>query len=130
MTPGYAPFEQYTTSAEQGPWTDIYSLAGVLYFAVTGQSPPDAITRMKSDTLAQGLGTARMRYSTPLVDAIGWGLALEDANRPRTVGQWREALFGQRRPNQPFAAASPKPQGVPVAVKTSTSATAPGHPPR
>ncbi len=130
VTPGYAPFEQYTTSAEQGPWTDIYSLAGVLYFAVTGQSPPDAITRMKSDTLAQGLGTARMRYSTPLVDAIGWGLALEDVNRPRTVGQWREALFGQRRPNQPPASASAKPQAVPAAVKTSTSATAAGAPPK
>lgn len=130
VSPGYAPFEQYTTTAEQGPWSDIYSLAGVLYFAVTGQSPPDAITRMKADTLAQGLGTARMRYSTPLVDAIGWGLALEEVNRPRTVAQWREALFGQRRPNQPLAAASAKPQAVPAAVKTSTAAKAPGAPPK
>jgi serine/threonine protein kinase len=130
VTPGYAPFEQYTTSSEQGPWTDIYSLAGVLYFAVTGQTPPDAITRMKADTLAQGLGTARMRYSTPLVDAIGWGLALEEANRPRTVGQWRDALFGQRRPNQPLAAGSAKPQAVPAAVKASTAATAPAAPPK
>ena len=70
VSPGYAPFEQYTTSAEQGPWSDIYALAGVLYFAVTGQSPPDAISRMKSDSLAQGLGAARLRYSAPFVDAI------------------------------------------------------------
>jgi serine/threonine protein kinase len=130
VSPGYAPFEQYTTTAEQGAWTDIYSLAGVMYFAVTGQSPPDAITRMKADTLAQGLGTARMRYSNPLVDAIGWGLALEEVNRPRTVGQWREALFDQRRPNQPLASASAKPQAVPAAVKTSTAATAPGAAPK
>ncbi len=96
VSPGYAPFEQYTTSAEQGPWSDIYSLSGVLYFAATGQSPPDAITRMKSDALTQGLGGARMRYSGPFVDAIGWGLALEEAGRPRNVSQWREVLFGQR----------------------------------
>jgi serine/threonine protein kinase len=96
VSPGYAPFEQYTTSAEQGPWSDIYSLSGVLYFAVTGQSPPDAITRMKSDALTQGLGGARMRYSGPFVDAIGWGLVLEEAGRPRNVSQWREVLFGQR----------------------------------
>ena len=108
VSPGYAPFEQYTTSAEQGPWSDIYSLAGVLYFAVTGQSPPDAISRMKADTLAQGLGTARMRYSASLVDAIGWGLALEEANRPRSVGEWREALFGQRNPTQPVPTAKPQ----------------------
>ena len=44
VSPGYAPFEQYTTTAEQGPWSDIYSLSGVLYFAVTGQPPPDAST--------------------------------------------------------------------------------------
>ena len=96
VSPGYAPFEQYTTSAEQGPWSDIYSLSGVLYFAVTGQSPPDAITRMKSDALTQGLGAARMRYGGPFVDAIGWGLALEEGARPRNVSQWREVLFGQR----------------------------------
>ncbi|HTS54635.1 MAG TPA: protein kinase [Burkholderiales bacterium] len=96
VSPGYAPFEQYTTSAEQGPWSDIYSLSGVLYFAVTGQSPPDAITRMKSDALSQGLGGARLRYSGPLVDAIGWGLALEEGSRPRNIAQWREVLFGQR----------------------------------
>jgi serine/threonine protein kinase len=105
VSPGYAPFEQYTTSAEQGPWSDIYSLSGVLYFAVTGQSPPDAITRMKSDALTQGLGGARMRYSGPFVDAIGWGLVLEDAGRPRNVSQWREVLFGQRpMASQPIAA--------------------------
>ncbi len=103
VSPGYAPFEQYTTSAEQGPWSDIYSLSGVLYFAATGQSPPDAITRMKSDALSQGLGGARMRYSGPFVDAIGWGLALEEAARPRNVSQWREVLFGQR----PMAATQP-----------------------
>ena len=39
VSPGYAPFEQYTTSAEQGPWSDIYSLSGVLYFAVDRSEP-------------------------------------------------------------------------------------------
>jgi hypothetical protein len=122
VSPGYAPFEQYTTSAEQGPWSDIYSLAGVFYFAVTGQSPPDAITRMKADNLAQGLGAARMRYSTPLVDAIGWGLALEEAKRPRTIGQWRDALFGQRSPNKAAPTQVVKPQ-APAAPKPAATAT-------
>ena len=63
---------------------------------MTGQPPPDAISRMKSDTMAKGLGAARMRYSAHLVDAIAWGLAMEDTARPRTVAQWREVLFGQK----------------------------------
>jgi hypothetical protein len=109
VSPGYAPFEQYTTSAEQGPWSDIYSLSGVLYFAVTGQSPPDAITRMKSDALSQGLGAARLRYSGPFVDALGWGLELEEGSRPRNIAQWREVLFGQRALAPHAAAATAQP---------------------
>jgi hypothetical protein len=112
ISPGYAPFEQYTTSAEQGPWSDIYSLSGVLYFAITGQSPPDAITRMKSDALNQGLGAARMRYSAPFVDAVGWGLALEEGKRPRSIGQWREVLFGQRPMTAPVVAAQTSSPGA------------------
>ena len=61
--------------------------------------------------MAKGLGAARMRYSAHFVDAIAWGLAMEDTSRPRTVAQWREVLFGQRRPNQPPASASAKPSG-------------------
>jgi serine/threonine protein kinase len=121
VSPGYAPFEQYTTSAEQGPWSDIYSLSGVLYFAVTGQSPPDAITRMKSDALTQGLGAARMRYSGPLVDAIGWGLALEEGARPRSVPQWREVLFGQRAmAPQPMATVAAGAQPFPATAKIAS----------
>jgi serine/threonine protein kinase len=121
VSPGYAPFEQYTTSAEQGPWSDIYSLSGVLYFAVTSQSPPDAITRMKSDALTQGLGAARMRYSGPLVDAIGWGLALEEGARPRSVPQWREVLFGQRAvAPQPMATVAAGTQPFPATAKIAS----------
>jgi len=130
VSPGYAPFEQYTTSAEQGPWSDIYSLSGVLYFAVTGQSPPDAITRMKSDALTQGLGAARMRYSGPFVDAIGWGLALEEGARPRSVPQWREVLFGQRAMvPQPMATAAAGGQPFPATAKI-TSIPRTGQPAR
>jgi len=95
VSPGYAPFEQYTTSSQQGPWSDIYALGGVLFFAVTGHNPPDAITRMKTDTLPQALGAARMRYSGPFIDAITWGLVHEEAARPRRVDEWRDALLGQ-----------------------------------
>jgi serine/threonine protein kinase len=94
VSPGYAPFEQYTTSKQQGPWSDIYSLGGVLYFLVTGENPPDAITRMKGDTLSEQLAPARQHYSVGLIEAIEWSLALEDTERPREVAIWRNALVG------------------------------------
>ena len=47
-TPGYAAFEQ-STSARQGPWTDIYALAATLYHCITGAPPPSASDRMIDD---------------------------------------------------------------------------------
>lgn len=93
LTPGYAPFEQYTTSKKQGPWSDIYSMGGVLYFVITGRNPPDAITRMKGDTLAEQLAAVLDRYSPALIEAIEWALALEESARPADVATWRNALL-------------------------------------
>src|SRR3954468_8513346 len=49
FTPGYAAAEQYT-SAELGPWTDIYGISATLYHAITGKIPPSAIERIMKDT--------------------------------------------------------------------------------
>jgi len=57
MTPvikeGYAPLEQYSRQGEQGPWTDIYSMAATIYKAVSGQIPPPAMERFTNDALIE-----------------------------------------------------------------------------
>ena len=93
VTPGYAPFEQYSAGNEQGPWTDLYALGGVLFYAITGQNPPDAIKRMKVDSLPQMLASAQDRYSASLVKAIAWAMAIPEKERPASVSQWRKQLF-------------------------------------
>lgn len=51
VKPGFAPEEQYRNTREQGPWSDVYSVAASMYYCLTGQSPPDALERLKQDSL-------------------------------------------------------------------------------
>jgi len=95
LTPGYAPLEQYSSDGHQGPWSDIYAMAGVLYRALVNDNPPDAVSRMKGDTLPGKLAQARGRVSEPFLRAIEWALALDEKQRPQSVLDWKRALQGQ-----------------------------------
>jgi serine/threonine protein kinase len=93
LTPGYAPLEQYSKDGNQGPWTDIYSLAAVLFRAVVGDNPPDVVTRLKDDSVMQILGAARDRFSQRFLNAINHGIQVDEKKRPQTVPEWK-AMFG------------------------------------
>jgi serine/threonine protein kinase len=95
LTPGYAPLEQYSSNGHQGPWSDIYAMAGVLYRALVNDNPPDAVSRMKGDTLPGKLALARGRVSEPFLRAIEWALALDEKQRPQSIPDWKRALQGQ-----------------------------------
>lgn len=45
IKPGYSPEEQYRTRGDQGPHTDVYSMAATLYKTITGKTPPDSLKR-------------------------------------------------------------------------------------
>lgn len=98
VTPGYAPIEQYE-DGDQGPWTDIYAMGATLYWTVTGKKPPDAMDRAMvvgrggADPLEPATVAAKGRYSESFLKAIDWALALQAADRPQDIAQWRVALF-------------------------------------
>jgi serine/threonine protein kinase len=46
LTPAYAPLEQYGQVVTLTPATDLYALGATFYEAITGITPPDAISRL------------------------------------------------------------------------------------
>jgi serine/threonine protein kinase len=95
VSPGYAPFEQYHTQGRQGPWSDLYALAGVLYWMVVGSMPQEAPARIRADAMAPAVQAGdRSRFRPEFLAAIDWGLTPFEDQRPQSVAEWREALLG------------------------------------
>ncbi|MGE0700732.1 MAG: serine/threonine-protein kinase [Hyphomicrobiaceae bacterium] len=93
LSPGYAPFEQYSpTGKGQGPWTDIYAVAATFYQAITGSAPLDAPDRMMEDRSLPAAIAGRGRYSETFLEALDWALSPRPQSRPRSVAEWRDAL--------------------------------------
>jgi serine/threonine protein kinase len=98
VTPGYAPFEQYSSEGNNGPWSDIYGLGAVLYAAVTKERPREATERMaalvkgKPDPQIPAASRARSLFSDDLLSAIDWALKVQEQDRPQNVAEFRDAL--------------------------------------
>ncbi len=106
LKPGYAPIEQYASDAsmEQGPWTDIYALSAVMYFAIVKEAPTTSIARMIKDPLPPLQSRGLVKFSERFLTAIDKGLAVQAQDRPQTIDEFRKLLginaFGSgRRPS-------------------------------
>ena len=107
LTAGYAPIEQYSTGAEQGPPTDIYALAAVSYRVLTGDEVPSAPDRMISDAY-EPLAERRTGADRPWLAAIDYGLRLRPGDRPEDLEAWRAALGEDQAATSALSASLPE----------------------
>ena len=90
---GYAAPEQYDPCERQGSWTDIYGLCAVIYTAVTGEVPPDAVSIKGGKELIPA-HTLNEDIPRNISDALSKGLTLNQSERIHDISALREKLFG------------------------------------
>lgn len=91
---GFSALEQYDCNKKSGAWTDVYSLACVLYFAICKQRVPAISARLKDDSFT---------LSEEFTKAVPHALALATVNalrlspeeRTDSLVSFRDALLGK-----------------------------------
>ena len=91
----YAPIEQYAEvrSLPQGPWTDVYALAAVAHFLITGKTPPSSVSRLVNDSYLPLRTQGQLPVSMQMKLAIDHALAVQPQERTASMAAFREALL-------------------------------------
>jgi len=130
LKPGYAPVEQYAEvpGMKQGPWTDVYALAAVVYFAITGKTPPTSVGRLMNDNYVPMVQAGAGRYSPEFLDAIDRALVVKPEQRTQSIDDLRHDLGmaasevdpakAERRSGRASTIAGTLPPGAAVARKS------------
>ena len=101
VEPCFAPIEQIVEAdIPLHPAVDLYALAGVARYWMSGQLPPPAFvapSTARPETLAGTvqrlcLTWPRLHYSASLLDALDSALSIYPAERPQSVAQMRARL--------------------------------------
>lgn len=106
LDPAFAAIEQYgeSTTLQQGPWTNLYALAAVAYYCVSGRSPLASTVRALDDQMEPlfevvdhlARSFPELNYSVAFVAAIERALNVRPEERPQSVAEFRRALLGGR----------------------------------
>lgn len=101
VKPGYSPEEQYRSRGDQGPHTDVYSIAATLYKAMTGVTPPDSLERRakveheKKDPLKDPK-KIKKEISVVRQNAIMNALNIKIEDRTKDIPQFIEELQSKK----------------------------------
>ena len=88
---GFSPIEQYIQKGNSGPWTDVYSLAATMYYALTGVVPPSAVDRLSKDTLRWDLPQLHS-LPLPVIRVLQKAMAIQAKDRTQSMTVFAEEL--------------------------------------
>jgi len=122
-TPNYAPLEQIRGGGTD-PRSDLYSLSATMWTLLTGQVPPDALSRVaeKEEGNPDPLRPAHEinpQVTRSVSDALAQAMALNRNHRPSSAAELRRALhqLHDAKLDQPTLRKQPKgpePRSLPV----------------
>lgn len=102
----YTPLEQYGgDSGHTDVRTDIYALGATFYHLLTDFPPPDAKSRFLNPRSLKPLDQLNSEVSDHVTEAILWAMEMHPDDRPQTIEQFAQALFGhgsRPRPARPI----------------------------
>jgi serine/threonine protein kinase len=104
---GYSPIELYTDVYPSGPWTDLYSLCSIAYFAVCKQLPLEAFDRLAGKKMPLAVERGSDRFSEQVLKVIDKGMMVFPDDRYKSAAELRRALSeacGSSPPVLEFAA--------------------------
>lgn len=101
LKPSFAPPEQHSSKMAQGPYTDVYALAGTYYFALTGVRLPSAVERLTGETY---IPLKQLNLGIPPVvsDAVDRALILDCRQRTQTMKEFIEGITADGTASAPL----------------------------
>jgi serine/threonine protein kinase len=95
----YTPLEQYGgDSGHTGIPTDIYAFGATLYHLLTNHPPADARERFLDPESLAPIREINPNISLKTEKAILWAMGIHPFDRPQTIQDFRQTLFGSRQP--------------------------------
>lgn len=91
LKPGFASEEQYSTTAEQGAWTDVYAMAATYYYLVTGKNPIRVQDRGEPDRL-RTIHQMKPEISEEISQIVVQAMHPDPVRRIRSMAEFIEKL--------------------------------------